>query len=81
MTLKRIIVFITLGLLAGHAVSQDKVRAAVGQRGNWDTLFISQGTEAGIFKKNNLEVDITWRRGRRSSPTAPMSPWPPASWA
>lgn len=63
MTLKRIIVFITLGLLAGHAVSQDKVRAAVGQRGNWDTLFISQGTEAGIFKKNNLEVDITWTRG------------------
>jgi NitT/TauT family transport system substrate-binding protein len=47
----------------GHAAAQDKVRAAVGQRGNWDTLFISQGTEAGIFKKNNLDVDITWTRG------------------
>jgi NitT/TauT family transport system substrate-binding protein len=52
-----------LGLITGHAVSQDKVRAAVGQRGNWDTLFISQGTEAGIFKKNNIEVDITWTKG------------------
>ena len=39
------------------------MRAAVGQRGNWDTLFISQGTEAGIFKKNNIEVDITWTKG------------------
>src|SRR5688572_32377235 len=47
----------------GHAAARDKVRAAVGQRGNWDTLFISQGTEAGIFKKNNLDVDITWTRG------------------
>jgi NitT/TauT family transport system substrate-binding protein len=39
------------------------VRAAVGQRGNWDTLFISQGMEAGIFAKNNIDVDITWTKG------------------
>jgi NitT/TauT family transport system substrate-binding protein len=63
MNFRNIVVGISLGLLAGHALSQDKVRAAVGQRGNWDTLFISQGMEAGIFKKNNLEVDITWTRG------------------
>jgi NitT/TauT family transport system substrate-binding protein len=50
-------------VFAVPAVSQDKVRAAVGQRGNWDTLFISQGMDAGIFKKNNIEVDITWTRG------------------
>jgi NitT/TauT family transport system substrate-binding protein len=63
MNFRYIVVGISLGLLAGQALSQDKVRAAVGQRGNWDTLFISQGMEAGIFKKNNLEVDITWTRG------------------
>jgi NitT/TauT family transport system substrate-binding protein len=63
MNFRNIVVGISLGLLAGQALSQDKVRAAVGQRGNWDTLFISQGMEAGIFKKNNLEVDITWTRG------------------
>lgn len=45
------------------ALAQDKVRAAVGQRGNFDTLFISQGIEAGIFKRENLEVEITWTRG------------------
>jgi len=49
--------------LTGNAVAQDQVRAAVGQRGNWDTLIISQGTEAGIFKREGLEVAITWTRG------------------
>ena len=55
----------TLAVLAfaGAASAQDKVRAAVGQRGNWDTLVISQGIEAGIFKRENVEVDITWTRG------------------
>jgi NitT/TauT family transport system substrate-binding protein len=49
--------------VGGAALAQDKVRAAVGQRGNWDTLFISQGVEAGIFKRAGIEVDITWTRG------------------
>ena len=45
------------------AHADDKVRAAVGQRGNWDTLFISQGIDAGIFKREGIEVEITWTRG------------------
>ncbi|MDH4190543.1 MAG: ABC transporter substrate-binding protein [Betaproteobacteria bacterium] len=45
------------------AFAEDRVRAAVGQRGNWDTLFISQGIAAGIFKHAGIEVDITWTRG------------------
>jgi len=61
--MKRFLIGICLSVFALPAISQDKVRAAVGQRGNWDTLFISQGTEAGIFKKNNIEVDITWTKG------------------
>lgn len=63
MNFRKFLIFLSLGIFMGHAAAQDKVRAAVGQRGNWDTLFISQGTEAGIFKKNNLDVDITWTRG------------------
>jgi NitT/TauT family transport system substrate-binding protein len=63
MILKKIIVLISLGLLAGHAVSEDKVRAAIGQRGLFDTHFIPAGVEQGIFKKNDIEVDITWTRG------------------
>ena len=49
--------------VGGAALAQDKVRAAVGQRGNWDTLFIPQGVEAGIFKREGIEVEITWTRG------------------
>jgi NitT/TauT family transport system substrate-binding protein len=49
--------------LCGAVVAQDKVRAAVGQRGNWDTLVISQGVEAGFFKRAGFEVEITWTRG------------------
>ena len=64
LNLKRTILLgIGIALVAGPAVAQDKVRAAVGQRGNWDTLFIPQGVEAGIFKRNGVDVDITWTRG------------------
>ena len=61
--MNRFLISILLIAFSAPSLSQDKVRAAVGQRGNWDTLFISQGTEAGIFKKNNIEVDITWTKG------------------
>jgi NitT/TauT family transport system substrate-binding protein len=61
--MNRFLISILLLAFSAPSLSQDKVRAAVGQRGNWDTLFISQGTEAGIFRKNNVEVDITWTKG------------------
>ena len=63
MIFKALLFFVGTALIAGPAVSQDKVRAAIGQRGLWDTHFIPAGVEQGIFKKNNLEVDITWTRG------------------
>lgn len=50
-------------VLSSAAVAQDKVRAAVGQRGNWDTLVISQGVEAGFFRREGIDVEITWTRG------------------
>ena len=50
-------------LVAIPAVAQDKVRAAIGQRGLWDTHFIPAGVAQGIFKENGLEIDITWTRG------------------
>lgn len=52
---------IALGPVAGHAA--DKVRAAIGQKGLWDTFVTSQGIEHGLFKKENLDVEVTWTRG------------------
>ena len=54
---------LALAACAGGALAQDTVRAAVGQRGNFDTLFISQGVDAGIFKREGLQIEITWTRG------------------
>ena len=54
---------LVIAAYAGGALAQDTVRAAVGQRGNFDTLFISQGVDAGIFKREGLQVEITWTRG------------------
>ena len=61
--LSKVLVFAAAAGLIGPAIAQDQVRAAVGQRGNWDTLIISQGTEAGIFKREGIDVAITWTRG------------------
>jgi NitT/TauT family transport system substrate-binding protein len=64
----RSIVGIVLGLLVlatppVEAQGPDRVRAAIGQRGNWDTMVVPQGIEAGFFKKENLEIEVTWTRG------------------
>jgi len=54
---------LALAGLAGAAGAADTVRAAVGQRGNFDTLFIAQGVHAGIFKRAGIDVEITWTHG------------------
>src|SRR5262249_38470138 len=54
-----------LGLAALPAAAQapDRVRAGIGQRGNWDTMVVPQGVEVGLFKKENLDIEVTWTRG------------------
>lgn len=61
--MKKIMVAIGFAAFALPAWAQDKVRAAVGQRGLFDTHFIPAGIEQGIFKKAGIEVEITWTRG------------------
>jgi NitT/TauT family transport system substrate-binding protein len=59
----RVLIGILLLAFAAPSLSQDKVRAAIGQRGLFDTHFIPAGVEQGIFRKNNIEVEMTWTRG------------------
>src|SRR5262249_3571382 len=61
----RAIALAALGLAALPAVAQtpDRVRAGIGQRGNWDTMVVPQGVEVGLFKKENLDIEVTWTRG------------------
>jgi len=48
---------------AGSAIAADTIRVAIGQKGLWDTMVVSQGIAAGFFKKEGLDVEVTWTRG------------------
>jgi NitT/TauT family transport system substrate-binding protein len=45
------------------APAQDRVSLTIGQRTFWDTAVAHLGEKAGIFKKYNLELDITYTAG------------------
>jgi NitT/TauT family transport system substrate-binding protein len=48
---------------AEAARADDKVRAAIGQKGFWDTLVTQLAVDKGFFKKEGLDIDITWTSG------------------
>jgi len=55
-------VVMLLGTAAG-ASAQDKVKLAIGQRGNWDTSVSEIGQRAGIFKKHGLQLEMIYTSG------------------
>jgi NitT/TauT family transport system substrate-binding protein len=71
----RIATLAVLGVLAlaGSADAQDKLKLAIGQRGNWDTSVSELGQRAGIFKKHNLELDIVYTQGAGETLQATIS--------
>ena len=44
--------------VAAPAFSQEKLKLAVGQRGNWDTAIPELGMQKGIFQKHGLELEV-----------------------
>jgi NitT/TauT family transport system substrate-binding protein len=65
----------TVALLAGlpAASAQDKLKLAVGQRGNWDTSISEVGQRAGIFKKHGLELELLYTQGAGETQQAVIS--------
>ena len=61
-----------LGATAG-ASAEDKIKLAVGQRGNWDTSVSEVGQRAGIFKKHGLELEIVYTNGAGETQQAVIS--------
>ena len=55
------------------AAEQDKVKLAIGQRGNWDTSVSEVGQLAGIFKKHGLELEIVYTNGAGETQQAVIS--------
>jgi NitT/TauT family transport system substrate-binding protein len=56
----------TIGLAATlprRAFAADKLKVAIGQKGVWDSMITVFGVEQGMFKAENIELDVTWTRG------------------
>ena|SRR5437016_4541187 len=60
-----------ISVSAAHA--EDKVKLAIGQRGNWDTSISEVGQLAGIFRKHSLELDIVYTNGAGETQQAVIS--------
>ena len=60
-------------LVPPEARSQDTLKVAVGQRGNWDTSVSELGQRAGIFKKHGLTLEILYTQGGGETQQAVIS--------
>jgi NitT/TauT family transport system substrate-binding protein len=48
---------------ASPSSAQDRIRVAIGQRGNWDTIATQFAVDQGIMRRHNLAAEITWTQG------------------
>ena len=62
-----------LMVLTATASAHDKVKLAIGQRGNWDTSVSEIGQLAGIFGKHGLELEIIYTNGAGETQQAVIS--------
>ena len=61
-----------LGAAAG-ASADDKVKLAIGQRGLWDSAIAEIGTQAGIFARHGLELQMFYTSGGGETQQAVIS--------
>jgi NitT/TauT family transport system substrate-binding protein len=60
-----------LGAPEAHA--QDKLKLAIGQRGNWENAMPELGQKAGIFKKHGLDLELLYTQGGGETQQAVIS--------
>ena len=75
--MRRATIACAVAILTSFSISvvsaQEKVRLAVGQRGNWDTSVSEIGQLVGIFKKHGLELEIVYTNGAGETQQAVIS--------
>jgi NitT/TauT family transport system substrate-binding protein len=66
---------LTLALvpLGGHALAQETLKLALGQRGNWDTSIAEVGSRGGIFQKHGLKLETVYTQGSGETMQAVIS--------
>lgn len=58
---------------ASAAFAADQLKLAIGQRGLWDSSFAEIGTQAGIFAKHGLELQVFYTSGGGETQQAVIS--------
>jgi NitT/TauT family transport system substrate-binding protein len=69
----RLAIAAALALLAHPALAADTLKLAIGQRGLWDSSFAEIGTQAGIFAKHGLELQVFYTSGGGETQQAVIS--------
>ena len=62
-----------LALAASPALAADTLKLAIGQRGLWDSAIAEIGTQAGIFAKHDLELQVFYTSGGGETQQAVIS--------
>jgi NitT/TauT family transport system substrate-binding protein len=62
-----------IAFLAHPALAADVLKLAIGQRGLWDSSFAEIGTQAGIFAKHGLELQVFYTSGGGETQQAVIS--------
>jgi NitT/TauT family transport system substrate-binding protein len=52
-----------IGCGSALAEVRDTVKVAIGQKGVWDSLVTVLGVDQGLFKAENIDVEILWTQG------------------
>jgi NitT/TauT family transport system substrate-binding protein len=58
-----LIIAVAATLTSGAGAAEDRLKIAVGLRGNWDTAVSELGQRAGIFKKHGLNLGLQYTQG------------------
>jgi NitT/TauT family transport system substrate-binding protein len=69
----RLAIAVILAALTQPAFAADTLKLAIGQRGLWDSSFAEIGTQAGIFAKHGLELQVFYTSGGGETQQAVIS--------
>ena len=64
---------LALALAAGPSSAADTLKLAIGQRGLWDSAIAEIGTQAGIFARHSLELQVFYTSGGGETQQAVIS--------
>ncbi|MGN6462545.1 MAG: ABC transporter substrate-binding protein [Pseudolabrys sp.] len=73
MRLKIIVIAALATVSLRPALAEDAMKIAVGQRGNWNMMISDLGQAKGIFKKNDITLDILYTAGGGETQQAVIS--------